>query len=213
MHFDVSHSSAHEGTYHGLKSHSCAIKPVMNLDTSANTINIQSSIRVKEYEDIIFQDATWTHKRWSDLPTSQHTTSVGEGILQGVMSTINHYVARLVLKQTETSRFQVCYMNTRTVDIEVKELPGTLSNMGNHTENEKNDSLCDTVLLSPILIFPNIWSVSIDQTRTMFCSCKHFWKDWYAVCSYGVLLNCVMRLLCLVLTLQHFLDLHPLTLR
>ena len=48
MHFDVSHSSAHEGMNHGLKSHSCAIKPIMNLDTSANTINIQSSIKVQE---------------------------------------------------------------------------------------------------------------------------------------------------------------------
>jgi len=156
MHFDVSHSSAHKGTNHGLKSHNCAIKPIMNLDTSANTMNIQSSIKVKECEDIIFQDATQTHKRWSDLPTSQHTTSVGEGILQGVMSRINHYVAKLILKQTETSRFQVCYTNTRTVDIEVKELPGTLSNMGNDTENEKNDSLCDTVPLSPIPIFSRI---------------------------------------------------------
>jgi hypothetical protein len=48
MHFDVSHSSAREGTNHGLKSHSCAIKPTMNLDTSSNTMNIQSSIMVKE---------------------------------------------------------------------------------------------------------------------------------------------------------------------
>jgi hypothetical protein len=146
----------------------------MNLDTSVNTMNIQSSIKEKECEDIIFQDATQTHKRWSDLPTSQHTTSVGEGILQGVMSRINHYVAKLVSKQTETSRFQVCYTNTRTVDIEVKELPGTISNMGNDTENEKKDSLCDTVPLSPIPIFSRIRSVNIDQTGTMFCSCKHF---------------------------------------
>jgi hypothetical protein len=70
LHIDVSHSSAHEGTNHGLKSHSCAIKPIMNLDTSSNTMNIQSSIKVKECEDIIFQDSTQTHKRWSDLPTS-----------------------------------------------------------------------------------------------------------------------------------------------
>jgi hypothetical protein len=69
---------------------------------------------------------------------------------------------------------QVCYTNTRTADVEVKELPGTLSNMGNDTENEKNDSLCETVLLSPIPIFSRIWSVTIDQTRTMFCYCKHF---------------------------------------
>ena len=63
LHFDVSHSSTHEGTNHGLKSHSCAIKPIMNLDTSANTLNIQSSIKVKECEEIISQDAIQTHKR------------------------------------------------------------------------------------------------------------------------------------------------------
>ncbi len=40
IHFDASHYSAHEGTNHGLKSHSCAVKPTMNLGSSANTINI-----------------------------------------------------------------------------------------------------------------------------------------------------------------------------
>ncbi len=73
MHFDVSHSFAYEGTNHGLKSHCCAVKPIMNLDSSANTINIQSSIKVQECKDIIFQDATQTHKKWSDLPTSHST--------------------------------------------------------------------------------------------------------------------------------------------
>ncbi len=105
LHFDVSHSSAHEGTNHGLKSYSCAIKPIMNLDTSANTLNIQSSIKVKECEGIILQDAIQTHKRWSDLPTSWHTTSFIEGILQVIMSRINEYVAKIVTRETDTSTF------------------------------------------------------------------------------------------------------------
>ncbi len=54
MHFDVSHSSAHKGTNHGLKIHSCAVKPTVNLDSLANTMNIQSSIEVQECEEIIF---------------------------------------------------------------------------------------------------------------------------------------------------------------
>jgi hypothetical protein len=112
LHFDVSQSSAHEGTNHGLKSHSCAIKPIMNLDTSANTLNIQSSIKVKECEEIISQDAIQTHKRWSDLSTSQHTTSFGEVILQEIMSRINDYVATLVARETDTSTFQVFLLNT-----------------------------------------------------------------------------------------------------
>ncbi len=114
------------------------------------------------------------HKRWPDFPTSPHTTSVGEGILQGVMSRVNQYVAKLISKQTGTSRFQVCYTNTRTPHIEIQEFPGNISTNGNDIGNEKNDSLCATVQISPIPIFSHIRSVTIDETRTMFCSCKHF---------------------------------------
>jgi hypothetical protein len=56
----------------------------------------------------------------------------------------------------------------------VKELPGTILNMGNDTDKEKNDSLGDNVQLSPIPIFLHIQSVTVDQTGTMLCSCKHF---------------------------------------
>jgi hypothetical protein len=58
------------------KGHSYAVKPTMILDSLANTMNIQTSIKVQDCEEIIFQDATRTHKKRSDLPTSQHTTSV-----------------------------------------------------------------------------------------------------------------------------------------
>jgi hypothetical protein len=108
------------------------------------------------------------------LPIPQHTTSVEEVILQGIMSRINHFVAKLVLRQTETSTFQVCYTKTRTEDMVVIELPGTISNMGNDSEKEKSDSLGDNVQLSPIPIFSRIRSVTVDQTRTMLCSCKYF---------------------------------------
>jgi hypothetical protein len=47
-------------------------------------------------------------------------------------------------------------MNTRTKDMVVKELPGTILNMGNDTEKEKNGSLGDNVQLSPIPIFSHI---------------------------------------------------------
>jgi hypothetical protein len=65
-------------------------------------------------------------------------------------------------------------MKTRTEDMVVKELPGTISNMGNDTDGEKNDSLGDNVQLSTIPIFSRIRSVTVDQTGTMLCSCKHF---------------------------------------
>jgi hypothetical protein len=94
----------------------------------------------------------------------------------------------------------------------VKELPGTISNMGNGTDEEKNDSLGDNVQLSPIPIFSHIRSVTVDQTGTMVC-CKHFER---------IGLPCV-HLVC-VATLCHetpvfdshtsnLLDLHTMTLR
>ncbi len=62
------------------------------------------------------------------------------------MSRINHYVEKLVSRQTETSTFQV-YTKTRYEDMIVKELPGIISNMVNDTNKEKNDSLGDNVQL------------------------------------------------------------------
>jgi hypothetical protein len=74
----------------------------------------------------------------------------------------------------ETSTFQVCYTKTRTEDMVVKELPGTICKMGNDTDKQKNDSLGHDVQLSPIPIFLCICSVTVDQTGTMLCSCKNF---------------------------------------
>ncbi len=74
-------------------------------------------------------------------------------------------------------------LNTQTIDTEVTELPCNISNMGKNTpilnmgtktDNEMIDSICDTIPVSPIPIFSRIWSVTADQTGTMFCSCKHF---------------------------------------
>jgi hypothetical protein len=57
-HFDTSHSSHHEGTNHGLKSHNSRVKATMNLDLSAKTLNTQTSIPVAECDEIIDQEAT-----------------------------------------------------------------------------------------------------------------------------------------------------------
>jgi hypothetical protein len=86
------------------------------------------------------------------------------------MSRINHYVATLISRQTDTSTFQVCYTKTRADD----KLPGTISNMGNDTDKKKNHSLGDNVELSPIPNFSHIQSVTVDQSGTMLCFCKHF---------------------------------------
>jgi hypothetical protein len=55
-HFDMAHSSAHEGSNHALKAHTAGIKPTMDLDTSAKTINTQTNIKVAELKEIIYRD-------------------------------------------------------------------------------------------------------------------------------------------------------------
>jgi hypothetical protein len=85
-HFDTSHSSAHEGANHGLKSHSAKVKGTMDVETSAKTLNTQTSIRVAECEEIILREANRRHKKWSHLPTSEYTVTPAEGILRDMMS-------------------------------------------------------------------------------------------------------------------------------
>ncbi len=71
-HFDTSHSSAHEGTNHGMKSHNAGVHATMDVNLSAKTINTQTNIRVAECEEFIYHDATRTHKKWSNLPTAPY---------------------------------------------------------------------------------------------------------------------------------------------
>ncbi len=57
----------------------------MNLDLSAKTLNTQTNLRVAECDDIIYQEATRTHKKWSSLPMLQFTVTVAECIIQAMM--------------------------------------------------------------------------------------------------------------------------------
>ena len=108
----MSHSSPHEGTNHGLKSHSAGVKATMNVDLSAKTLNTQTSIKVAESEcnELIYQEAMYTHKKWSQLPTLAFSVSVAEGILQGIMHRVNQFHACLVSKSESKTVFQVSCM-------------------------------------------------------------------------------------------------------
>ncbi len=58
----------------------------MDVDTSAKTLNTQTSIRVAECGEITIHEANRTHKKWSQLPTSEYTVTPAEGIFRGMMS-------------------------------------------------------------------------------------------------------------------------------
>jgi len=95
-HFDTSHASPHEGTYHGLKNHSAAVKSTMNVDLSAKTLNTQTSIKVAECNELLYQEAICTHKKWSQLPTSSFLVTAAEGILREIMQRVDQYHTCLV---------------------------------------------------------------------------------------------------------------------
>ena len=159
-HFDTAHSSPHEGTNHGLKSHSCGVKPVMNIDTSAKTLNTQTNIKCRELEGLIFQEATCTRKTWSTLPTSSHAVTVAEGILKAMMERVELYQSSFVHHDNEKSIFQVTFSRQDPL----------------LQDHEQNDTMAETSEqdVSHIPLFSRIRTVTIDCQGFMFCTCKHF---------------------------------------
>ncbi len=131
-HFEVSHSSPHEvskrfigitiyfkkidfgnfliilfqGTNFGLKKHSAPMQPTMNLDTSSKTLNLQANLKAREVEEIIFNDYHYSHKTWSSLPTAPYTTTLAEGIINGIMKRSLLYGC----KRLDTSEFEVEFL-------------------------------------------------------------------------------------------------------
>ena len=178
-HLDTAHSSAHEGTNHGLKSHSCTVTPMMNVDTSAKTMNTQTSIRVHECEEIIFREANCTHKKWSNLPSSSHMVTLAEGIMVAMMSWLPLYRATLVSRKLSTSVFQVSSSREPLADSDCIEYQNEQENknISNNTENNlqnKTPTIDDDVPSSPIPLFARIRTVTVECNGTMLCTCKHF---------------------------------------
>ena len=77
-HFDTSDSSAHEGTNNGMKSHSAGVQATVGVDLSAKAMNTQTNITVAESEELIFHEATCTHKKWTNLPTAPYVVTVAD---------------------------------------------------------------------------------------------------------------------------------------
>lgn len=104
--FEVSHSSAHEGTNFGLKSHAAAVQPTMTLDNAAAAMGIQDDMKGAACDHIVYRDFRNSNKTWSSLPTAPHLTSFGEGVLLEAHRRSNLYRARRIGPST----FQVVYV-------------------------------------------------------------------------------------------------------
>ena len=97
--------SLHQGTNFGMKSHSAPMQPTMNMDTAAQTLNLQSDIKVCDLEERIFNDFHKSNKTWSNSPTAPFTTTLAEGLIQGEYSRRNLYKAA----RTGLSSFDVFF--------------------------------------------------------------------------------------------------------
>jgi hypothetical protein len=164
----------HEGTNHGLKSHSAGVQAMMNVDLSAQTINTQTNIRVAECEEFIFHDATCTHKKWSNLPTAPYTVTVAEGLLNNMMSQKDLCHAKLIGNTVNRHVFQVIYNGHGHEVVSSREGKCVNDNQDSDiqsSDDDLNSNVCNDM---HIPLFTHTRTVSVDRNGTMYCSCHTF---------------------------------------
>ncbi len=127
------------------------MQPTMNMDTSAKTLNTQSSLKASEVEKIIYFDYHHKHKIWLSSPSSPFTTTFGESLIVNVNKRSSLYGLRCVGK----FEFEVEFLCV----------------------NEHNgffEGQVDDLLDAPIPLFKRIHIVTVANDDTLFCSCCSF---------------------------------------
>ena len=180
--FDTAHSSAHEGTNHGVKSHSAGVQTTMGIDLSAKTMNTQTNIKVAECEELIFHEATRTHKKWFNLPTAPYVVTVAESLLKQMMSRQEFYHAKLIARMVNRHVFQVVYdghgqevfslREDRCVnDIQDSAIQSSEDSDTQSSDDYMNSNVCNDM---HIPLFSRTRTVSVEHDGTMLCSCHMF---------------------------------------
>ena len=94
--FDTMCASAHEGTNHGLKSHSIPMKANASMTTTAKTLAMQAQLKTAELEQEAYRNVVKSNKVWSSLPTADHLPPYPEGLVHAVMDRDGLYDAKRV---------------------------------------------------------------------------------------------------------------------
>jgi hypothetical protein len=114
-HFDVCMNTAHEGTNNGIKYCAAPVLPTYSLNKTAQVLSKNSSITARQRSIVVAQDLV-SSKLWSDLPTSNHLTTLGEGLVVEQWKQRNEYESiRIGLHQFQVRR--------RTQDISKSVIP------------------------------------------------------------------------------------------
>jgi hypothetical protein len=165
-----------------MKSHSAGVQATMGVDTSSKAMNTQTNITVAESEELIFHEATRTHKKWSSLPTAPYVVTVAEGLLNHMMSRQKLYHAKLIARVINCHVFQVvydghgqevtpssredrCANDNHDSDFQSSDDSNTQS------DDYMNSNVCDDMLIP---LFSRTRTVSVEDDGTMHCSCHNF---------------------------------------
>jgi hypothetical protein len=143
----------------------------MDVDLSAKTMNIQTSLRVAECEEFIYHDATRTHKKWSNLPTAPYTVPLAEGLLNHMMSQKDFYHAKLIASMSDRFIFQVVYNGNGQEAVASRRKEENNVNDNPDCDEDPMLNICDDM---HIPLFSRTRTVSVERNRTMFCSCYNF---------------------------------------
>ena len=138
----------------GIKDHCAGIKPTMNMDTAAKTLNVQQDLQAESLSELVFGDIERPDKSWSDNPTAPYTVTFGEGLIKSVTERVKLYI----VVRIGVYEFQVHYIGDKVLD-------------------EKGDGQReegDEYLNVPLPLFRRIRHVLIEDDGTMMCDCCHF---------------------------------------
>jgi hypothetical protein len=105
-HFDTIMNTAHEDTNNGIKYCAAPVLPSYSLSKSARTLSQNGKVTARQHE-LDNARAVDSTKLWSNLPTSEHLTHLGEGLVVEQWKIRNNYESR----QIEANLFQVRRMN------------------------------------------------------------------------------------------------------
>ena len=104
----------------------------MNMDTAAQTLNIQQDLKAAKLSELVFGDSQRTHKLWSNYPTTPFTTTFAKSLTK----IVNNQSKLYSIQRVGQKEFQVNFIGdnvsgdnndeTSEQDNEFKQVPKPL---------------------------------------------------------------------------------------
>ena len=126
----------------------------MNMDTAAQTLDIQQDLKAAELSEMVFGDFSRTHKLCSNFPTAPFTTTFGESLIKMV----NEQAKLYSVQRVDRNEFQVNFIGD------------TVLRENDEESNEQDDEFKQV----PLPLFRRIRHVTIETDGTLMCDCCNF---------------------------------------